>query len=241
MKRYKSERACRRLGKNFRSGALYQKALRRKQRNAAKPRQIDKIIILGDSVAYGYGTKGGIARHLEDSFPDSEVLNFGINGLTSDGLVERLRANHWQAELAHADLVLLNIGGNDLLRQYQGGGAGELIRQFAALKKKYRRNLLEIYGTIQKGNEQVLIVQNSLYNSMKKEVQYFGFTNLLFRMWNSAIGAKGVIVSNTWKMGKVPSIWLDSIHPNEEGYVIMHQLLLETLQTSGIPAANERR
>lgn len=169
MKRYKSERACRRLGKNFRSGALYQKALRRKQRNAAKPRQIDKIIILGDSVAYGYGTKGGIARHLEDSFPDSEVLNFGINGLTSDGLVERLRANHWQAELAHADLVLLNIGGNDLLRQYQGGGAGELIRQFAALKKKYRRNLLEIYGTIQKGNEQVLIVQNSLYNSMKKK------------------------------------------------------------------------
>lgn len=241
MKRYDNERACRRLGKNFRSSALYQKALRRKQRNAARPRHIDKIVILGDSVAYGYGTKGGIARHLEDSFPASEVLNFGINGLTSDGLVERLRADHWQAELATADLVLLNIGGNDLLRQYKDGGASELIRQFAALKKKYRRNLLEIYGHIQADNDRVLIVQNSLYNSMKKEVQYFGFTNLLFRMWNSAIGAKGVIVTNTRKMGKVPSIWLDSIHPNEEGYAIMHQLLLETLQTTGIAAAKGRR
>ncbi|MFP3321791.1 GDSL-type esterase/lipase family protein [Planococcus sp. SIMBA_160] len=241
MKGYDSKGACNRLGKNFPSSALYQKALRRKRRNAAKPRHIDKIVILGDSVAYGYGTKGGIARHLEDSFPDSEVLNFGINGLTSDGLVERLRAEHWRAELAQADLVLLNIGGNDLLRQYQGGGASELVRQFVPLKKKYRRNLLEIYGTIRKSNEQVLIVQNSLYNSMKKEVQYFGFTNLLFRMWNSAIGSQGVVVTNTRKMGKVPSIWLDSIHPNEEGYKIMHQLLLETLQTTGIAIAKERQ
>ncbi|MFP8782465.1 hypothetical protein [Planococcus plakortidis] len=87
----------------------------------------------------------------------------------------------------------------------------------------------------------MLIVQNSLYNSMKKEVQYFGFTQLLFRMWNSAIGAKGVIVTNTRKMGKLPSIWLDSIHPNEDGYAIMHQLLLETLQTTGIAVSKERR
>ncbi|ANU17236.1 hypothetical protein BBI11_09490 [Planococcus maritimus] len=228
------------MGKNFRPSAFFQKAFLRKRRNAAQPRHIDKIVILGDSVAYGYGTKGGIARHLEDSFPDSEVLNFGVNGLTSDGLVERLRANHWQAELAQADLVLLNIGGNDLLRQYRGGGASELVRQFVPLKKKYRRNLLEIYRSIQQSNRDVLIVQNSLYNSMKKEVQYFGFTNLLFRMWNSAIGSKGVFVTNTRKMGKVPSIWLDSIHPNEKGYVIMHQLLLETLQTIGIKIAKER-
>ncbi|MEZ0479999.1 SGNH/GDSL hydrolase family protein [Planococcus sp. SSTMD024] len=229
------------MGQNFRASALYQKALRRKRRNAAKPHHIQKILILGDSVAYGYGTEGGIARHLKDSFPDSEVLNFGINGLTSDGLVERLRADYWQAELAQADLVLLNIGGNDLLRQYQGGGASELIRQFSSLKKKYRRNLLEIYGHIRDGNDRVVVVQNSLYNSMKKEVQYFGFTKLLFRMWNSAIGAKGVIVTNTREMGKLPSIWLDSIHPNEEGYAIMHQLLLETLQTTGIAVPRERR
>lgn len=233
--------AYRRVGKKFLASALDKKAFRRKRRNVNKPHHIDKIIILGDSVAYGYGTKGGIARHLADSFPDSEVLNFGINGLTSDGLVERLRAGHWREELAQADVVLLNIGGNDLLRQYREGGASELIRQFVPLKRKYRRNLLDIYGAIQQNNKHVLIVQNSLYNSMKKEAQYFGFTNLLFHIWNSAIGSKGILVTNTRKMGKVPSIWLDSIHPNEEGYAIMHQLLLETLQTTGITIAKERQ
>ncbi|MBT2582166.1 GDSL-type esterase/lipase family protein [Planococcus sp. ISL-109] len=228
------------MGQKFRSSALFRKALQRKKRSALQPQHIHRIIILGDSVAYGYGTKGGIAKHLQESFPASEVLNFGINGLTSDGLVERLRSNYWQQELKKADLVLLNIGGNDLLKQYQNGGAKNLIRQFSALKKRYRQNLLEIYKQVKHENVHVLIIQNSLYNSMKKEAQYFGFTNLLFRLWNSAIGAKGVVVTNTRKMGKQPSIWLDSIHPNEAGYALMHELLLETLHTTGV-SITERR
>lgn len=240
MERQRQEGACSGLERKFRSGALFQKALQRKKRIAAKPRTIQKIVILGDSVAYGYGTKAGIAEFLQESFPHSTIVNLGINGLTSDGLVERLRSKRWQTELAKADLVLLNIGGNDLLRRYKNGGAGELIRQFPSLKKRYRKNLLEIYRRLNEQNEDVLIVQNSLYNSMKKEVQYFGFTNLLFRLWNTAIGTKGVIVANTKKMGKVPSIWLDSIHPNEEGYKIMHQVLLETLHTTGITFSDKR-
>lgn len=229
------------MGQNFRSGALFRKALQRKKHQAQQPQHIQKIIILGDSVAYGYGTEGGIAKHLQDSFPASEVLNYGINGLTSDGLVERLRVGHWQRELKKADLVLLNIGGNDLLRQYRNGGAKKLLRQFSALKKRYRQNLLEIYRQVQHDNANVLIVQNSLYNSMKKEAQYFGFTDLLFRLWNSAIGAKGVVVTNTRKMGKQPSIWLDSVHPNEAGYALMHELLLETLHTTGVSFPSKRR
>ena len=86
---------------------------------------------------------------------------------------------------------------------------------------------------LRKANDGVIIVQNNLYNSMKKEVQYFGFTNLLFRIWNTAIGEKGVIVSKTNAMGKNPAIWLDSIHPNEDGYKLMHELLLQTLSTTG--------
>lgn len=131
-------------------------------------------------------------------------------------------------------MVLLNIGGNDLLRGFKGSGAKGLVKQFSNLKKIYRKNLLEIYQHLRSLNEKLLIVQNNLYNSMKKEVQYFGFTNLLFRMWNSAIGEEGIIISRTEPMGKNPSIWLDSIHPNEEGYKMMHELLLKTLASTGI-------
>ncbi|MBD8015465.1 GDSL-type esterase/lipase family protein [Microbacterium sp. APC 3898] len=216
----------------FRSGALSRAPFfASKKQNTAL--DIENIVILGDSVAYGYGTKGGITNHLKETFPASRITNLGINGLTSSGLVQKMQTGSWQKPLQQADLVLLNIGGNDLLRGFRDGGAKGLVRQFAILKRTYRQNLLEIYAMLRKANDGVIIVQNNLYNSMKKEVQYFGFTNLLFRIWNTAIGEKGVIVSKTNAMGKNPAIWLDSIHPNEDGYKLMHELLLQTLSTTG--------
>lgn len=218
--------------RKFRSGALSKAPFfaSKKQKTSL---DIENIVILGDSVAYGYGTKGGITNYLKETFPASHITNLGINGLTSSGLVQKMQTGSWQKPLQQADLVLLNIGGNDLLRGFRDGGAKGLIRQFAILKRTYRQNLLEIYSMLRKANDGVIIVQNNLYNSMKKEVQYFGFTNLLFRIWNTAIGEKGVIVSKTNAMGKNPAIWLDSIHPNEDGYKLMHELLLQTLSTTG--------
>lgn len=56
--------------------------------------EIKHIVILGDSVAYGYGTRGGIAKYLKETFHTSTVTNLGINGLTSSGLVDRLRTGN---------------------------------------------------------------------------------------------------------------------------------------------------
>lgn len=194
---------------------------------------INHIVILGDSVAYGYGTKGGISKYLKETFHKSKVTNLGINGLTSNGMVERLRSGVWDKVLETADLVLINIGGNDLLHGFRGQGAKGLVRQFSIIKRTFRQNLLETYRHLRELNTNMIIVQNNLYNSMKKEVQYFGFTELLLRLWNSAIGEKGVIVSKTDLMGKNPEIWLDSIHPNDEGYKLMHELLMKTLSSTG--------
>lgn len=216
-----------------RTGALLAGVPFLRLKQAMKPLQIKRIVLLGDSVAYGYGTRGGLTTYLKQTFPDSEVTNFGINGLTSDGLVERLRLHRWDEVIREADLVILNIGGNDLLRAFRTGGPKGLIRQFGNLKRNYRKNLLEIYSCIREMNDQVIIVQNNLYNSMKKEVQYFGFTNLLITIWNTAIGEKDVIVARLDAMGKNHSIWLDSVHPNEDGYKIMNDLLKTTLADQG--------
>lgn len=218
----------------IRPGGLMKKAPFLASKKTKAPLNIENIVILGDSVAYGYGTKGGIAHYLKETFPASRITNLGVNGLTSSGLVQKMKTDSWEQPLAEADLVLLNIGGNDLLRGFRNGGARGLIRQFAILKRTYRQNLLEVYSLLRRANEDVVIVQNNLYNSMKKEEQYFGFTNLLFRLWNTAIGEKGVIVSKTNAMGKNPGIWLDSIHPNDEGYKLMHELLVHTLSTTGL-------
>lgn len=216
-----------------RFSALFEGARFFTVKRSGKQLDIKHIVILGDSVAYGYGTRGGISKYLKETFPGSKVSNLGINGLTSNGLVERLKSDQWQHLLETADLVLLNIGGNDLLRGFKHSGTTGLLKQFSGLKRTYRKNLLQTYEYLRKQNDKVLIVQYNLYNSIKKELQFFGFTSLLFRLWNTAIGEKGIIVSRIDAMGKIPSIWLDDIHPNEEGYQLMHELLLKTLTATG--------
>lgn len=216
------------------SGILSNKVPLSKIKHNMKQYTVKTIVILGDSVAYGYGTKEGIAKYLRESFPDSLIINLGINGLTSDGLVSRLYSGQWDRQLLSADLVLINIGGNDLLQGFRKLGTAGLVRNFKAIRLNYRKNLLAIYRKIRELNPDTLLVQNDLYNSMKKEHQYMGLTKLLYRRWNRMIGERGVIISRTDKMGRKPDIWLDGIHPNDEGYRVMHDLLIDTLRSTGI-------
>ncbi|TAA71126.1 hypothetical protein D2910_02310 [Planomicrobium okeanokoites] len=231
------EREVLRLKNKSLTGALLTKAPLNKIKKHKKEYSIDTIVIIGDSVAYGYGTKEGISRYLKTSFPGSRVINLGINGLTSDGLGAKLKSGSWDLQIASADLVLINIGGNDLLQGFRKLGTAGLVRNFKAIRVNYRKNLLEMYAKLRELNPEMLIVQNDLYNSMKKEHQYWGLTKLLYRRWNRAIGERGVIISKTDKMGKNPGIWLDGIHPNEEGYKLMHELLIDTLSSTGIVLA----
>lgn len=216
------------------SGILSNKVPLRKIQKNTKEFAVKKIVIVGDSVAYGYGTKEGIAKYLRKSFPDSRIINLGINGLTSDGLVSKLSLGQWDRHIASADLALINIGGNDLLQGFRKFGTAGLVRNFKSIRLNYRKNLLAIYSKIRELNPEALIVQNDLYNSMKKEHQYHGLTQLLYRRWNRSIGERGVIISKTDKMGKKTGIWLDGIHPNDEGYRVMHELLIDTLRSTGI-------
>lgn len=222
------------MKRKYGSGALLTKTPLNKIRKQKRELTINTIVIMGDSVAYGYGTKGGIAKYLQESFPASRLINLGINGLTSDGLASRINSGTWDHHLAGADLVLINIGGNDLLQGFRKLGAAGLVRSFKAIRLNYRKNLLGIYSKVREMNPEVLIVQNNLYNSMKKEHQYMGLTKLLYRHWNRSIGERGVIISKTDKMSNNPAIWLDGIHPNEEGYKLMHELLIDTLLNTGI-------
>ena len=216
------------------SGALLSKPPLHKIQKHEKEYTVETIVIMGDSVAYGYGTKEGIAKYLRQSFPASRVINLGINGLTSDGLADRVMSGKWDHHLASADLVLINIGGNDLLQGFRKLGTVGFVRNFRAIRINYRRNLLGIYRKVRGANPEILIVQNDLYNSLKKEHQYLGLTKLLYRRWNRAIGERGVIISKMDKMGKNPAIWLDGIHPNDDGYKLMHEILIDTLQATGI-------
>src|SRR5262245_33283455 len=76
------------------------------------------ILVLGDSLAAGYGLDGNQAfpsllqKKIKDARLDFEVVNAGVSGDTSAGGVRRI---DWLLK-RKVDVLLLELGGNDGLR-----------------------------------------------------------------------------------------------------------------------------
>ena len=83
----------------------------------ADDEKISNIVLLGDSITYGYGLSED-----EQSYGDilgeyygAEVTNYAQNGLTTEGLLEKLEREDIQSTVGECDMVCISIGGNDLL------------------------------------------------------------------------------------------------------------------------------
>jgi acyl-CoA thioesterase-1 len=77
-----------------------------------------KIVALGDSLTAGYGLNAGsafpvkLARALKERGIEATVVDAGVSGDTSTGGLERL---DWSVP-DDADAVIVELGGNDMLR-----------------------------------------------------------------------------------------------------------------------------
>ena len=77
-----------------------------------------KVVALGDSITTGYSSDGTlIASYAEivSSYYGAELVNYAQDGFTSTDLVNQLSDDAVQADIASADVVLVTIGGNDIL------------------------------------------------------------------------------------------------------------------------------
>ncbi|MFA9430399.1 SGNH/GDSL hydrolase family protein [Egicoccus sp. AB-alg2] len=90
-------------------------------------------VALGDSLATGAGAATSYVEEFAEALGDRTgadvaVTNFAVDGWTSQDLLDSLRDDDGvRAAVAEADLVTLDIGGNDLLRQlpvYFSGNCG---------------------------------------------------------------------------------------------------------------------
>lgn len=83
------------------------------------PARAETLLVLGDSLAAGYGLEPGealparIEAALKEMGRDTRVVNGGVSGETSSGARTRLA---WTVEAARPDAVIVITGGNDILR-----------------------------------------------------------------------------------------------------------------------------
>jgi lysophospholipase L1-like esterase len=80
------------------------------------PNAAMKILVLGDSTAFGTGAihpENSTAGRVSARYPKASIVNLAVNGLRIAGLLNILKTIDGKT---HYDLILIQIGANDIIR-----------------------------------------------------------------------------------------------------------------------------
>lgn len=147
-------------------------------------KDVIRLVALGDSLTQGVGDttdSGGyvplIAQTLTDDIPLNAVQtnNFGKSGDRSDQILKRLKkSEEMQEDLKEADVIVLTVGGNDLMKVVRSELLNNITEKtFIKPEKAYKKNLEELYTEIRKYNKKAPIYQFGIYNPF-----YLNFSDL---------------------------------------------------------------
>ncbi|MFP3726447.1 GDSL-type esterase/lipase family protein [Priestia filamentosa] len=198
---------------------------------------------LGDSVMKGYGADVGesyvdvFSKELSSKI-DKEVVpvNRGINGHTSVQLREEVLAHQYDEDLKNADIISLNIGGNDILKIVKSKGYSEAFKEFSELRSSYKNNMKDILDYIHEQNPQATVVVFELYNPVKTTESYYSLAEKLLPKWNVIlyeVANHDELIAETTKTindHHLEYLSPDGVRPNEEGYKHVAEEVLNQIE-----------
>lgn len=169
--------------------------------------QVKKILVLGDSLAEGYGLEESMAfprvieTELRNKKLNVEIINGGVSGATSANGLQRLK---WHLKKP-VDMVLLELGANDGLRGLKLEETKKNLKSIIqyAKDKKIKIAMLGILMPPNYGKDYTTQFEK-MYKEIAKE-EKLPFLPFLLE------GVAGV-----------PSLNLpDGIHPNQKGHEVI--------------------
>ncbi len=212
-----------------------------------------KFVVLGDSIAQGYGLKdirntsyGALISEAEGY----DYVNHAIGGHTTYNLNERLEEELVASDVASADIIAVSIGGNNFLL----GGMVEMIAD-VLLKGDYtrmdeigadfRENFLVALERIKQLNPDATLMIQTLYNPrddfLKDAYQYAVdiLNNTFADILHEQPGAYVIVDVAAAFEGHTEYIQRDKIHPNEAGHYVIAKEYVKTLAELGLGTADE--
>lgn len=209
-----------------------------------KTTSIDHLAI-GDSVIRGMGA----GQHQDLVFQFSNQLakqthkkiqfkNEGINGITSGELNDLVQAGRFDNEIKKADIITINVGGNDILRKVKDKNLRNVFQTFDQLQTTFSTNLTDITTRIKKLNPKATIVYLELYNPLTPTNEFYPLADKLLPNWNLNIYEvanqypTSVVVETTKVInGKnLNNLSADGVHPNSAGYSAISDQMIYQLR-----------
>lgn len=217
-----------------------------------------KIVSIGDSLTKGIGDstkRGGYVPYLQTKLEGQKginqvhFLNYGVKGNKTSDLLNRLKTKEIQNAIKNADMVILTIGGNDLMKVVKENISHLQKSDFTLPQKQYRDNLTKIIGAIRKIQPRTSVMVMGLYNPF-----YTWFADVkemeeILADWNQT--GQNVVLSykNTYfvqvdelfKRSSENLLHTDFFHPNDKGYSLIADRLYRTLTDRALDELSKRR
>ncbi|KAB2338949.1 SGNH/GDSL hydrolase family protein [Cytobacillus depressus] len=215
------------------------------------------IVSAGDSLTEGVGdstNSGGYIPYLKEKLEDNRGIssahffNFGVKGNRSDQLLTRLNSSKIKTAVREADMVIVTIGGNDMMQVVRENFSNLKFRAFHKQKQKYIENLEEVINKLRKDNPDGIIVLVGLYNPFLKWFANISELNVIIDEWNKTSKKTLAKYPNTYfveiddlfQKNSEELLYTDYFHPNDKGYELIANRVYETLKEGALNKITER-
>ncbi|MFC4558164.1 SGNH/GDSL hydrolase family protein [Virgibacillus kekensis] len=201
------------------------------------------VVAIGDSLTQGVGdqvVEGGYVSILDKAInqEDNKLVtfeNYGKRGIRSDQLLERLHKPEIAQSVRQADIVLITIGANDIMKVVKENFTDLSLKDFSGERTDYKDRLKAIIDRIDELNSGAEIYLLGFYNPFEKYFKDLKELGIIVENWNKvgqtlAEEYEDVTYIPTEDLFDDPNTDLfseDNFHPNHLGYQRMAQRVLE--------------
>jgi lysophospholipase L1-like esterase len=216
------------------------------------------IVSVGDSLTKGVGDsskRGGYIPYLQEKLEEEkginevEFSNFGVKGNKTKDLLNRLKTNELLKAIKESDMVIVTIGGNDIMKVVKENISHLEKKDFIPAKAQFEKNLLGIFDTIRKIHPDIPIVLVSLYNPFYAWFADVKEMDEILVEWNQTgqkvvgiyKGSYFVSIEEVFKKSNENLLFKDYFHPNDKGYMLIANRLHETFREKVIKDFTNRK
>ncbi|WP_160718823.1 GDSL-type esterase/lipase family protein [Bacillus sp. USDA818B3_A] len=202
-------------------------------------------LALGDSIIRGVGadqTENMVTQFStslsEQTDKKIDFDNQGISGITSGELNGLVQNGQFDESIKQADIITINVGGNDVLKAADGLDFESVFDTYDQLQSTYTKNLASITSRVVELNPNATIVLLELYNPLSPDNQMYSLADQLLPKWNVHIyevadKLPSSIVIETTKVingEHLQNLSADGVHPNEAGYTAISEQMIYQLK-----------
>ncbi|MBY0122716.1 SGNH/GDSL hydrolase family protein [Bacillus sp. S/N-304-OC-R1] len=209
------------------------------------------IVSAGDSLTEGVGdstNRGGYIPYLKDKLEHSKGIseahfyNFGVKGNRSDQLLTRLDSKKIESAIGKANMVIVTIGGNDMMKVVRENFSDLNFHAFEKQRLLYKENLNEVIVKIRDENPNSMIVLVGLYNPFLKWFANINEINQIVDEWNET--SKEILgkypntyfveIEDIFQHNAENLLYTDYFHPNDKGYKLIAERVYDTLEKEAL-------